>query len=154
MKEAAKRGSDFAAYNLGLSYLRGTGVSTDQKQAFKWFLRSADNGIGEAQLLVAACYQGGVGVIEDLAKSFAYYEKAALNRVPDAQYQVAASYLEGDAVEKNYTKALAWFKTAADSGDQKAVQYVAHLSRELSQTEINRANNLYHEIKKKLTPRS
>jgi TPR repeat protein len=45
MMRAAEAGHAAAQNNIGLSYLHGLGVEQDDKKAFKWFEKSAKQGL-------------------------------------------------------------------------------------------------------------
>ena len=58
-----------AAFNLGISYQRGQGVTADEMEAFKWLEIAANSGLARAQYELAVCYQRGLGTVVDLAEA-------------------------------------------------------------------------------------
>ncbi len=135
-KELAKRGSSNDVLNwlnscelvdaasffhyLGSCYLKGNGVEKDEKEAFQWFLKAADQGNAEAQNNVGICYLKGDGVEKDEKEAFQWFLKAAEQRDAEAQYNVGACYLKGDGVEKDEKNAFQWFLKAAEQELAKA----------------------------------
>ena len=54
-QESAAQGDAVAQYNLGLLYMHGHGVSQDDARAVEWYTNSADQGIVNAQCILALC---------------------------------------------------------------------------------------------------
>ncbi len=57
LEQAAKRGHQMAAFDLGSLYLDGTRVRKDSGEALKWFTRSAEMGQIDAQYFLGRAYQ-------------------------------------------------------------------------------------------------
>ncbi|KAF9579973.1 hypothetical protein BGW38_003555 [Lunasporangiospora selenospora] len=66
-----------ALYELGMSYLKGWGVSKDKPVAFAYFKVAADLGDPDSQQEAAHCYSEGIGVGKDNFESARYYRMAA-----------------------------------------------------------------------------
>ncbi|KAG0317658.1 hypothetical protein BGZ99_006176 [Dissophora globulifera] len=66
-----------ALYELGMSYLKGWGVSQDKGVAFSYFKIAADLGDVDSQNETALCYYDGIGVEKDMYESARYYRLAA-----------------------------------------------------------------------------
>ncbi len=45
----AEAGDTAAQINLGVCYTKGTGVTADMREAFKWYMRAAKDGLAMAQ---------------------------------------------------------------------------------------------------------
>ena len=72
----ANEGSVYAMYNLAEQYWYGLdGVTHDAKEAFSWFLKSAELGFDWSYEMVAWCYQEGCGVAKDAVKAQKWYAK-------------------------------------------------------------------------------
>ena len=51
----------------------------DNKEAFEWFTKSAEQGHDEAQAMLGACHQNGIVVKKDPILAFAWYDVAITN---------------------------------------------------------------------------
>ena len=58
-------------------YGNGRYMKKNKKEGFKWLLHAADNGLIEAQELVAECYEKGRGIKKNDIKAYRWYKKAA-----------------------------------------------------------------------------
>ena len=77
-KAFAETGGDAAAqYHLGWMYNTGTWLEQDQKEAVKWYHKSAEQGNGFAQFTLAFIYDAGLGVKQDNVTAYAWYNFAA-----------------------------------------------------------------------------
>ena len=78
-KAFAETGGDAAAqYHLGWMYNTGTWLEQDQKEAVKWYRKSAEQGNGFAQFSLALTYDAGLlGVKQDNVTAYAWYNFAA-----------------------------------------------------------------------------
>ena len=78
-KAFAETGGDAAAqYHLGWMYNTGTWLEPDQKEAVKWYRKSAEQGNGFAQFSLALTYDAGLlGVKQDNVTAYAWYNFAA-----------------------------------------------------------------------------
>ncbi len=76
--QSAEQGNALAQAKLGALYLLGRDEhEKDEKKAFEWLLKAANQGVLEAQVIVAAMYDRGLGIPMDVHKATAWYEKAA-----------------------------------------------------------------------------
>ncbi|KAF9573725.1 hypothetical protein EC968_008125 [Mortierella alpina] len=66
-----------ALYELGMSYLKGWGVTKDKSVAFTYFKIAADLGDADSQNETAMCYYEGIGTDKDMFQSAKYYRMAA-----------------------------------------------------------------------------
>ncbi|KAF9279784.1 hypothetical protein BGZ68_007698 [Mortierella alpina] len=66
-----------ALYELGMSYLKGWGVTKDKSVAFTYFKIAADLGDPDSQNETAMCYYEGIGTDKDMYQSAKYYRMAA-----------------------------------------------------------------------------
>ncbi len=76
LNEAARMGSTMAMYNLSLCYLTGEGIDKDERQAFKWMLRSADLGCRDAYMPLVNLFSEGIGTRKDLHNALYWADKA------------------------------------------------------------------------------
>ena len=59
-------------------YLLGyDGIEKDEEKAAEWMLKAANQGVVDAQVVIAAMYDRGMGVKNDVKMATKWYEKAA-----------------------------------------------------------------------------
>ena len=63
-EECAESDPD-AAFYLGECHRNGTGRKKDYKQAFEWYLKSAEGEVHNAQMAIGRAFYLGEGVAED-----------------------------------------------------------------------------------------
>ena len=66
-----------AQYKLATFYRNGLGVKQNNRRAYQWYLRSAEQGYVKSQYQVGKMLQHGLGVSKDLRLARVWYEKAA-----------------------------------------------------------------------------
>ena len=76
-KLLAENGNAKAQFNLALLYDNGLGGIEDNKEAAKWYRKSATQGLAEAQFSLGVMYETGEGVIKSTKEAVAWYRKAA-----------------------------------------------------------------------------
>ena len=88
---AAEQGNAVAQYMLGARYYCsgfGGANEKDQREAMKWLHKASDQGIAEAQFLLAWCFRYGQCVAKDEVEALAYWKLTNLSghtfRFPDA----------------------------------------------------------------------
>lgn len=84
MTRAAEAGNPEAQFNLALNYSQGLyGAPKNEKESFRWANLAAQQGYGQAERFLGACYEFGFGVNADPILSEEWYAKAkakGLNR--------------------------------------------------------------------------
>ena len=105
----AKEGVSNAQYNVGLMYHNGLGTKQDFEQAFKWLLKSSE--------------QGNLNSIR----------------------LISTMYALGNGIKKDFIKSYMWAKIGADNDDQNSKILLDGLLKEMSNSEINKANALVQE---------
>ena len=109
----AKEGVSNAQYNVGLMYHNGLGTKQDFEQAFKWLLKSSE--------------QGNLNSIR----------------------LISTMYALGNGIKKDFIKSYMWAKIGADNDDQNSKILLDGLLKEMSNSEINKANALVQECNNK-----
>jgi len=142
----AKQGNPIAQHNLGEMYHFGEGVAKDDKEAEKWFRKSAEQGNADGEfklkLLMAFTpkkllkmlkedavkgdpwrqyelgykYDFGEGVPQDYEKAAKWYRKSAEQGVHLAQYNLGTLYEYGYGVQQDLKEAMRWYRKAAEQG--------------------------------------
>jgi TPR repeat protein len=140
-------GGTVGAVNLGIMYRDGLGVPQNYSEAFKWFLKVADDplykilgdrpsdiinydgrrvpqNIGQAvayaRYSLANMYRDGKGVEQDYVEALNWYQKAADQGLALAQYNLGQMYRDSKGVQQNYAETLKWFHLAAEHGQADA----------------------------------
>jgi hypothetical protein len=85
------------------------------------FLKKANSGDVQAQLVVGKMYSEGLGVTKNLGEAVNWYIKASLNDNSDAQYLLAQAYYFGVGISEDRNKAFVWYKRAASFGNPDAI---------------------------------
>lgn len=124
----AEAGDATAQWKLGKCYFEGEkGVKIDNKEAFKWFQKSAEQENPFAKFYLGRCYDEGYAVTVNYTKANAFYKEAvkgletlALEGNSDAQHFLGICYNFGYGIEENVSEAIKWYKTAAEQGNVEA----------------------------------
>ena len=78
IQQLAEQGDALSQAQLGSLYLLGRdGYEVNEKEASHWMLKAAQQGLLEAEVVVAAMYDRGMGFPYDVVKATEWYEKAA-----------------------------------------------------------------------------
>ncbi|RIA85252.1 hypothetical protein C1645_857860 [Glomus cerebriforme] len=86
LNNLAEGGNNGAQNNLGYYYKNGIGVTKDDKKAFEWYLKAANNrGDTCAQYNLGICYQDGTGINKNDEKAFTWYYESAKGEFSVAQ---------------------------------------------------------------------
>ena len=89
-------------------YLAGT--KEDEKEAIKWFLKSAENGNSDAQVAVGVAYRIGEVLPMDNKKACYWFEKATEQGHIDGIIFLADCYVNGIGVPQSNVKAMDYIK--------------------------------------------
>ncbi|HET7849812.1 MAG TPA: hypothetical protein VFL51_12205 [Pseudolabrys sp.] len=116
LRKAATEGNPAAAYEIGIRFAEGRGVTADLGQAAHWFEKAAMAGLAPAQFRLASLYEKGRGVKKDLARARTLYLAAAGKGNAKAMHNLAVLYAEGAEGTPDYAKAVRWFLEAAKHG--------------------------------------
>ena len=123
----AERGDLDSQYELGLAYLKATGVRKDLNASTEWFRMAALQGDKAAQHNLALAYELGTGVTANQREAVKWYAKAAKQGYPDSQMGLALCYQQGRGVKRDYKKAEELFSKAAAQGNAPAMFNLAIL---------------------------
>ncbi|MCB1422962.1 MAG: sel1 repeat family protein [Nitratireductor sp.] len=112
----ARAGNAAAAYNMGILYANGKGVTPSQETAFAWFKYAADLGDIDGQVRTGRMYMSGQGVERSEAKAKPYLEMAAAEGSADAD-----NYLGLIAISLSNDEAIAYWERAAKKDHEGAL---------------------------------
>ena len=111
----AINGDPIAQYNLGMLYARGEGVIGDMRQAWYWFIKSADQGYSESQSVLATMYRFGDGVERHIPSAIRWYTKAAMQGHAISQLNLGLMYWDDENVVRDVSKAKYWIREAHEN---------------------------------------
>lgn len=121
----------------GLTLRHGWGVPQDEKAAFKWLRRAAENAVEDlegsrksggkadesvkSELIlaiyeVAQCFFHGWGIAKDQKMAVSYYRVAARLGDADAQNDLAFCLANGKGCKKDRKEAAKWYRAAVKQG--------------------------------------
>ncbi|GET04723.1 kinase-like domain-containing protein [Rhizophagus clarus] len=100
----AEKNHILTQYYIAKSYLNGHGTVKNEKLAFEYFQKVADNNFTHGQSQIGNCYKNGVADLGEMV----------------AQYNLGTMYENGKGITKDINKAIYWYEKAAKKGYQKA----------------------------------
>ena len=101
LRADAEKGDSKAEYEIGNQYW-GRGSSEDSAEGVKWYRWSAEQGFGDAQLILGFAYQTGHGIEQDNVQADAWYIIAGSSEKSPAQTIDLAVYRR-EIIEANMT---------------------------------------------------
>jgi localization factor PodJL len=116
LRAAALRGDPTAAYEVGVRFAEGKGVTANYDEAAKWYDRAAQAGVIPAVFRLGTLYEKGLSVNRDVDIARRYYMQAAERGNAKAMHNLAVLDADGGGKGANYTSAAQWFRKAADRG--------------------------------------
>jgi len=122
--DEAVEGRPGAEYEMGNVLSQGMyGIVVDVKEAFAWYLKSAEHGFMDAQAVVASYYSNGVKDVVDWndAEKFKWYWEAAMQGHVESMRKVADCFFYGSGVSENNEEAKWWYIRAAKAEDEVAL---------------------------------
>ena len=120
-RKAMEEGDARSQFLFGVLYQHGRGVPRSDEEAMKWFLLAADQGLSDAQFILAAMFQSGRGGrAGNAAEALLWYRKAAEQGNAPAQFSLGLLYEGGQGVARDPIEANKWFRLAADQGHDGA----------------------------------
>ena len=153
IEAAARRGDPPAQFRLSLMYESGYGVEQNDARALRWLRKAAEQGFSPAQYDLGSRYVRGDGVDQDLVEASGWYRKAAEQGFASAQKNLGAMYARGHGVPQDFNEAYVWSSIATRSGVEGAIRNRNLAATELSQDELQiaeeRATTLYAEIQQR-----
>ena len=105
-----------AAYEIGVRFAEGKGVTANYDEAAKWYDRAAQAGVVPAIFRLGTLYEKGLSVKKDVEIARRYYMQAAERGNAKAMHNLAVLDADGGGKGANYKNASQWFRKAADRG--------------------------------------
>ena len=116
LRAAALSGDATAAYEIGVRYAEGKGVTADYGKAAKWYDRAAQAGVVPAMFRLGTLNEKGLGIGKNLDAARRYYMQAAERGNAKAMHNLAVLDADGGGKGPNYKSAAHWFRKAAERG--------------------------------------
>jgi TPR repeat protein len=122
--------SPSAQYDIGLSYLQGSGVTRNDTEALKNIRAAADRGFAPAQVAIGYFYENGELVLSDPQQAIAWYKKAAAQNDVISLMSLGRMYYTGYKVSRDLDEAAKWLQRAADRGEPISQLYLGLIREE------------------------
>ncbi|MDX7826431.1 tetratricopeptide repeat protein [Aeromonas caviae] len=116
----AESGDPIAQFNLGVKYRAGREVEQNDKEAIRWFSKSAKQGYASAQCNLGWMYRNGYGVQQNDSEAITWYRKAAEQDNAQAINNLGWMHHTGRGVKKNIKEAINYYRKAADLNNADA----------------------------------
>jgi len=132
IQKAAAQQHVGAQSTLGWLYANGFGVSQDDVEAGRWYLRAAEQGAAKDQYMVGTMFRWGrYGVEKDLTQMLYWYQQSAQQHFANAQYALGKLLMDGQEVQSDNTLAFQWLSLAAANGSEAAEEALNTLMERL-----------------------
>lgn len=116
LNRAAEKGLADSMHSLGLCYLNGIGVPTDDEIAFQWFEKAALEGcVKSMKQVIGLCHEKGTQ--KDLETALYWTEKAAYSGDVKSMVVLGEAFRLGVGTQKNLQTARIWYQKAIGLGD-------------------------------------
>ena len=105
-------------------YSNGKDIAKDDKKAFMWHQKAANQDHANSQNSLGYMYDSGKGVEQSYDQAFMWFKKSANQDDAMAQSNLAEKYEKGQGTNQDYKQAIKWYQKAADqdySGAQSGV---------------------------------
>lgn len=137
-----------AEYEMGNILAEGMYcILVNKKEAFAWYLKSAEHGFADAQYAVARFYLLGEKDVVDCndEEKFKWYWEAAAQGHVESMRKVGDSFYYGSGVDEDRERAKIWYARAAKAGDDVSLNMLkGHW--ELDDDELHRFYGIISEI--------
>ena len=134
LRETAEEGDVRSQYYLGVILSsEEVGAMRDNKEAFTWILKAAEQGLALAENRVGVLFRAGLGVTKNSREAIKWLRRAAEQGLKTAEFNLGDSLY----IEEDYSEAIVWYRKAADQGLTDAVYKLGVLSKEGNGTKQN-----------------
>ena len=119
--------------------------SLSNRANFDNCLTEAEQGFTGAQYNLGLMYDKGQGVAQDYKEAVKWLRKAAEQGDAEAQTVLGLMYSEGLGVAQDYKSAHMWLNIAAASGDSDAAKNRDLIAKEMTPSQIEKAQDMARE---------
>ncbi|MGN1033040.1 MAG: tetratricopeptide repeat protein, partial [Intestinibacter sp.] len=120
LEKQAEEGDVDTQFSLGDYYFvlnKENDNEENNKNAFKWYKKAAENGLPDAQYNLAGLYMNGLGIEENREKAFEWYEKVAEQGHIESKLCLAICYEQGIGTDMDEKKAFNIVKSIEDKNN-------------------------------------
>ena len=121
----------------------------DYATALREWTPLAEQGYAGAQINLGLMYNSGLGVPQDYKTAVKWYTLSAEQGYATAQYNLGVMYGNGQGVPIDYVYAYMWFNLAAASGQKEAITGRDVTAKKMTQSQIEKAQDLSRECLRK-----
>jgi TPR repeat protein len=140
-RKLAENGDIEAQWKLACIYDKGGHPKMqNQSEAVRWLTRAAEQGMTEAQRLLADRYYSGDGVAKNHVESVKWWLALAASGDRDAQYRLGVCFHNGEGVPENAAEAVKWYEKSAQQGYAQA-QFVLGICYYFGAGELTQDND-------------
>ncbi|KAF2517205.1 T9SS type A sorting domain-containing protein [Flavobacterium foetidum] len=125
-QELASQGNAEAMNGLGVLYLKGIAVASDEQESIKWLEKAAANGYSKAWYNLGILYKE-IGNNENASKAVACFEKAANAGYINAYNSWGSMIMKGNGVSQNYPLASSIFSKGAEKGSAHCLYNLGYM---------------------------
>jgi TPR repeat protein len=129
-QEPKANASASVQYELGMSYLMGSGASRSDTEAIKGIRIAADKGYAPAQVAMGYFYENGELVLSDPQQAVSWYKKAATQDDKIGLLSLGKMYYTGAVVSRDLDEAAKWLRRSAEMGEPLSQLYVGLIREE------------------------
>ena len=129
LEKEAEEGDLDAQFCLGNYYFisdKGRDNEENNKKAFKWYKKAAEQGHIESNICLAICYEQGIGTEIDEEKAFNIVKSIEDKNNPNIEYCLGIYYELGVGTDIDLEKAFDCYKNCANKGYDKGQLRVAY----------------------------
>lgn len=105
---------------LGVCLEYGYGVEVNEGEAFKYYLKGAEDGYIRAMYYTGLAYKYGTGVKENAPEAFRWFNDAAGHGHIGATYHKGKMLLDGEGCAQNLEEGISLLQQAAESDERNA----------------------------------
>ena len=130
-----------AGYEEGLAAYE----SGDYATALKEWKPLAEQGHAQAQDQLGVMYMQGQGITRDYKASVKWFKLAAEQGYVEAQDNLGGMYYNGQGITQDYVRAYMWWHIVASQGREQAAINLSIIQKNLTPTQIEKAQKLARE---------
>jgi TPR repeat protein len=145
----AKLGDPVAQYKIGHAFENGLWFPKNEAEAFKWYLKAAEQNNLESECSLGFVYLLGIGTEVNPSEAIKWWTKSAMQGDWLAQLSLGLLYSEGMEVKKNDAEAYAYLSLAASSNDD-AARMLAIFETNISSHTLSMGQKRLAEIQKSI----
>ncbi|NDV64170.1 sel1 repeat family protein [Bacteroides sp. 224] len=113
-------GQNCVNQGLGVCLEYGIGVEENEPEAFKYYLKAAEDGYMRAMHCVARCYYHGNGTKENHSEAFRWFNDAAAYEYSPSQYYKGKMLMNGEGCTPNMEEGITLLQLASDDDHANA----------------------------------